>query len=115
MKIIITENKRNEAITKWLDKNYGDLKRFNEFIFIDKKDGEPEKVFTYDNGWVYIINDELQHSLVSLLGVKQDSLKDIFIPWFKERYGLKVRIVQYTTHHCNTCGKYHPTKHHTKD
>ena len=58
MKLIITENKRNRVIIKWLNSEFGDLtpfetEKYRNYIFFMK---EGEVVFDYNkkNGYVCI-------------------------------------------------------------
>ena len=118
MKIVITENRRNEVITKWLDKNYGDLsqKTLSKFsqttYYVDELDND---MFSYSYGDVTIEDSGLQSDLFNVLGLNRYNLNLILKPWIEKTYGIDVDLVQYTTWHCNNCGKYHPTKYHIDD
>ena len=102
MKIIITENRRNRAITKWLDENYGDLEKltvqhpFKLSIVYRTNDGS--NVFNYNRntGMVTILNEILYQDLKHMFGLSGYELNDIFIPWLEERYNLHVGQVQYS-------------------
>lgn len=119
MKISLPENKRNNIVTKWLNNNYGDL---NPVI-----DDNPRYVTYTDNGGVdillynnntkglLILDNTLQDSLKQMFGVKYNQLNDILIPWMGYNYGEDVKFVTYQTWHCNTCGRFHPTKYHIDD
>ena len=115
MKLIITESRRNRAITKWLDENYGNLRKYSVGPrFIIYKDSGDDMSFTFnrDNGIVEL-SEEISSQLVSIFGITSgDVINDILIPWFMERYNLYVEKVVYTTWHCNKCGRYHITKYH---
>ena len=115
MKFIITENKRNQIVTDWLDKNYGNLKPEQHKIasVTSYVDDNGDEVFSYDwYGLVTIHNSDLQTMLFTVFNLDKDSLNSIFIPWMMERYYIKVNDVRYTTWHCNKCGEFHPTKYH---
>ena len=119
MKIVITENKRIKVVTKWLDDNYGDLNPIidNNPIYITFTDNNGDDILLYNSNskGMVIINDVLQDSLKEMFGVKYNQLDDIFIPWIRNTYGKEVKFVMYQTWHCNTCGKFHPTKYHIDD
>ena len=115
MKFIITENKRNQIVTDWLDNNYGNLKPEQHKIasVTSYVDDNGDEVFSYDwYGLLTIEMVDLQTMLFTLFNLDKDSLNRIFIPWVKERYDIQVKDIQYTTWHCNKCGEYHPTKYH---
>jgi hypothetical protein len=115
MKIILTENRRNNIVIKWLDDNYGDLigmENSHGIVYYKKKDGTTIFTFRNDYGIVTIEDDELQQYLVSIFSVDSHDLNKIFIPWIEENYNQHVTEVTYTTWHCNECGKYHLTKYH---
>ena len=122
MKYIITENRLNNIVTKWLDDNYGDLTLIkaneavpsNQFLHFSKGN---KTIFNYSERYqmVTIEDDTLQNTLINMFDVDQKSLNKIFIPWVNERYNLNADDVHYTTWHCNECGQYHYTKHHIED
>ena len=104
MKIIITESKMNSVVTKWLDKNYGDLRKYSSsmsFTFIHYKDENNQTVFLFyrDTGTVTITNKSVYHYLKDMFGLSSYELNVILIPWFIERYNLHVEKVQYSDLH----------------
>jgi len=118
MKIIITENIRNRVITKWLDNNYNDLigmENSHGTIDYKKKDGKTMFSFHTTYSDVTIEDNELQSYLFNMFNLKRYDLNQIVKPWIEETYGIDVDLVQYTTWHCNKCGKYHPTKYHIEE
>jgi hypothetical protein len=122
MKIIITENKRYRAITKWLDQEYGKLRKYagnGSYRYIHYKDDDELTIFRFNRntGVVTIINPDLERDLKSMFGLTGYEVNDIFIPWLEERYNLHVEKVQFeeTTWHCNECGRYHTTRYHIDD
>jgi len=122
MKIIITENKRNESITKWLNSEYGKLRKYtgnSTYRYIHYKDNDGLTIFRFNlsTGIVTIINPDLERDLKSMFGLTGYEVNDIFIPWLEERYNLHVERVQFeeTTWHCNECGRYHTTRYHIED
>ena len=71
MKVIITEDKMNSVVTKWLNKNYGDLRKSKSpgsFKFIHLKDENNMTVFLFNlnTGVVTITNKSLYHYLKDL-------------------------------------------------
>jgi hypothetical protein len=100
MKVIITENKRNRAITKWLDETYGDLEKYSapgSFRYIYYRDNNGGNVFNFNRntGVVTIVNEILYQDLKHMFGLNGYELNDILIPWLMERYNLHVEKVQY--------------------
>jgi hypothetical protein len=115
MKIIITENKRNNIVTKWLDMDYGNLVMGSTgHRYIHYLDKGRYKIFTFNReSRIVELSEEITNQLVSMFGVTSDEdINDIFIPWLMKTYNLYVEKVMYTTWHCNKCGRYHITKYH---
>jgi hypothetical protein len=57
---------------------------------------EPKsKVFVYESGVLLIINPNLIDELNNIFNVDEDDLNDIFIPFMKNNYNLKVILVKY--------------------
>lgn len=100
MDIIITESKLYNIVTKWLNKDYGDLRKYNakgSYMYTHYKDDDELTIFTYNRSTdvVTIINPDLENDLKTIFGLDGDKLNDIFIPWFKERYKIKPRLVKF--------------------
>ena len=114
MKLIITESKRNRAITKWLSENYNNLykKTFENFNVTQYRNDNDYIVFVLEDDYLLITNDDLQRDLATIFGVKEKDLNDIFIPFMKDVYNDEVNSVNYTTYLCNKCGERHPVKYH---
>ena len=117
MKLIITESKRNDAVTKWLDRKYGNLTPIKHTISTSYTNESGDNMFFYFDvsNDVTIENENLQYDLFDMFGLSRYDLNQIVKPWIEETYGINVDMVLYTTFHCNKCGKYHPTKHHIED
>jgi hypothetical protein len=121
MKLIISESRLNNVVTKWLDKNYGDLtfksnKKIPEYQFLwDTKKDEPIIFYNGKHDIAQISDSTLQHDLIELFNVNPDSLNDILIPWIKERYDIDVNEVKYIKHHCWECDGSHYTNYHIED
>jgi hypothetical protein len=101
MKLIITEDKMNNVVTKWLNKDYGELRKSaspGSFRFIHYKDENNVTVFLFNRntGIVTITNRTLYHYLKDMFGLSGYELNDILIPWFEQSYNLHVEKVQYS-------------------
>ena len=119
MKLIITESKRNDIVTKWLDKYYGDLFKHSspgsiKYIhFIDKNDNT---IFDYNRSTSVVeFRDDVIQELVSIFNLNVKSINEILIPWLKKNYNLHVEKVNVTTWWCTECGRYHVTRYHIED
>jgi len=101
MKLIITESKMSSVVTKWLNNDYGDLRKSSSpmnFRFIHYKDKNNQTVFLFnrDTGIVTITNKTIYHYLKDMFGLSGYELNDILIPWFEQSYNLHVEKVQYS-------------------
>ena len=101
MKLIITESKRNDAVTKWLDNNYGDLRKSKSpgsWLFIHYKDKNNETVFLFNLNTrvVTITNKMLYYDLKHMFSLTSYELNDILIPWIEQSYNLHVERVTYS-------------------
>jgi len=112
MKLIITESRRNDAVTKWLDRKYGNLIPKKHILNTTFTNESGDGIFYYSHGDITIEDKNLQSDLVNMFNLSRYDLNQILKPWIEETYGMDVDLVHYTTFHCNRCGKYHPTKHH---
>ena len=94
MKILITENKRNQIVIKWLNSKYGDLtpyetEKYPDYIFF-MKDGEV--VFDYDekNKVIFISYDKIWSYLKNFFGLEYEEIQDLTKEWVEEHYKLRV-------------------------
>lgn len=117
MKIIITESKIDQVVTKWLNKKYGNLKPIKHTIFTTFIDDSGNGIFFYDNvsGDVTIEDESLQNDLFNMFGLSRYKLNQFVKPWVEETYGIDVNWVYYTTFYCNRCSHYHPTTYHIEE
>ena len=114
MKFIITENRRNNSITKWLDDNYSDLEwvEFKSLGHSVLYDNRGERIFTIKDGVLNIIEYHLQKDLIIMFGLDEKELNDIFVPWMSEKYGEDITSVKSITWYCGQCGEYHDARGH---
>jgi hypothetical protein len=101
MKIVITESKRKNVVTKWLDMDYGDLRKSSSsmsFRFIHYKNENNQTVFLFnrDTAEVTITEESLYQDLKHMFGLSIYELNDILIPWLKQTYNLHVERVTYS-------------------
>lgn len=114
MKFIITENRRNSSITKWLDNNYSDLEwvEFKSLGHSVLYDNRGERIFTIKDGVLNLVDYHLQKDLIIMFGLDEKELNDILIPWMSEKYGEDITSVRYATWYCGQCGEYHDARGH---
>lgn len=95
MKILITENKRNQIVIKWLNSKYGDLtpyetEKYRELIFF-MKDGK--LIFDYNkkNGYVGVSYDKIWSFLENFFGLEYKEIQGLTKEWVEEHYKLGVK------------------------
>ena len=94
MKLIITENKRNQIVIKWLNSEYGDLipfetEKYPDYIFF-MKDGKIIFDYNKKNGYVYISYDKIWSFMGSFFGLEYEEIQDLTKEWVEEHYKLRV-------------------------
>lgn len=115
MKFIISESKKDDAVTKWLDRKYSNLTPIKDTIYTTYNNESGNKMFVYSHDDVTIENDNLQYDLFNMFNLSRYDLNRIIKPWIEKTYDINIDMVQYTTWHCNLCGKFHPVKHHIEE
>jgi len=94
MKLIITENKLNNVVIKWLNKNYGDLKPFetDEYPYSIFYIRDKEVFFEYNkkNGFVYISYDDIWSFLENIFSMEYKQIQEVTKLWVEEHYNLRV-------------------------
>jgi hypothetical protein len=97
MKLIITENKLNDVVIKWLNKNYGDLKpyetdQYPDHIFFMK---DKQVIFDYnkENGFVYVSYDDIWSFLVRIFSMEYEQIQEVTKLWVEEHYNLMVTTI----------------------
>jgi hypothetical protein len=92
MKIIITENKLDRVIGKWLSKNYLGMDIYDHdnqpwHLYVDKNG---EVIFLYHNNdkELYVAKDIIKF-LYDIFSIDVEQTKDILSEWFEKHTGLK--------------------------
>jgi hypothetical protein len=100
MKLIITENKLNDVVIKWLNKKFGDLKPYetDEYpysIFFMK---DKQVIFEYieENGRVYISYDDIWLFLNHIFSMEYKQIQEVIKLWVEEYYNLRVSTTNKT-------------------
>jgi hypothetical protein len=98
MKIIITENKLNDVVIKWLNKNYGDLKpyeteQYPHHVFFMK---DKQVIFDYNkkNGRVFISYYNIWSLLEDVFGMEYKQNQEVTKLWMEEHYNLRVTTTE---------------------
>lgn len=96
MKIIISESKRERAVTKWLNKNYGDLKykvsKTSSDALFFMKNGDV--VMSYYNEYKKLfVSNEIINFMTGMFGLNHNTTFNLIGLWFQESYGYDVNIV----------------------
>jgi hypothetical protein len=92
MKIIITENKLNVLITKWLDNHYGDCGRyvlmggFDRFFYKN----EQGVIFVYQmkGESTLFVGDVVSEPLENKFGINDYDASSLLQKWFSKKYNL---------------------------
>lgn len=96
MNFIISENKKNDFIVRWIDNEYEGLKfrKFNPTMLIYYLPGH-SFIMSYDTTFqqLTISNYDSFKFLNQMLGVDLTDFKLLMSKFFKKKYGLPVRMV----------------------
>jgi hypothetical protein len=97
MKIIITENKRDRLVLKWLNNEFDNLTRVvqDRKVFYVQNNGLP--LFFYyqiSDKYVIINPDRIWKLLESIFGMSDDEIARILHIWLKESYDLNLTPVE---------------------
>ena len=100
MKLIITESKRNDVVTKWLDNNYTNLKKSYGYgmythLFYEDDNDDDILYYDYNRDLLQIWDKSMVRDLINLFGVEENQLDNIFRPWFEKTYGILPMSVKY--------------------
>jgi hypothetical protein len=96
MRVIISENKLDRVIGKWLTKNYGDLKIYDHdnqpwVLYVDN---DIETIFLYHNNdkELYVAKSVIKF-LINIFSIDENQIKPIIGDWFQERNDLRTNKV----------------------
>ena len=96
MRIIISENKKNDAIVKWVEKEYANLKfrKFNPTMLIFYLPGY-SSIISYDTEFQQLTLSDYDtfNFLNQTLSVDIHDFKLIMSKFFKKKYDLPIRMV----------------------
>ena len=95
MKIIITENKLDRVISKWLSKNYSEMDIYDHDIqpwslYVDKN-GEVKFLYQFKENELYVSKDIIKF-LYDIFSFEKP-IQPICGNWFEKHTGLKVEKV----------------------
>jgi hypothetical protein len=96
MRIIISENKLDRVISKWLSKNYSEMDIYDHDIqpwslYVDKN-GEVKFLYQFKENELYVSKDIIKFLYV-IFFIDEKQIKSICGNWFEEHTGLKVEKV----------------------
>ena len=93
MKYIITENKLEEVIIKYLNKFYGDLEEYKSTKFPDTilfiKDKKVYMKQNLKNGRLWVDYDTIWTDLETIFILEELEIQDIITKWVEETYKLE--------------------------
>jgi len=92
MRIIITENKIYEVISKWLSKNYSEMEIYDHdtqpwVLYVDK-DGEIIFLYQHKDNELYVAKDVMEF-LIQVFSIDDKQIKNIVGDWFQEHNDLR--------------------------
>ena len=93
MRYIITENKLEKVIIKYLNRFYGDLKEYTRekspnSVYLVKDNKVYMELDTKYNG-LYVDYTTIWEDLINIIGGKYDEIKRIIKKWVEETYKLR--------------------------
>jgi hypothetical protein len=92
MKIIITENRLNSVILKWLDNKFGNLTEVVKGNYTQYVDQDGYVLISYlTNVKEVVLIDYIRiwRLLINIFGMKSEQIQDILKIWLEETYNLK--------------------------
>jgi hypothetical protein len=96
MKIIITESKRERAVTKWLESEYGGLKykvsKDYPDLYYFIKDGNVVMDY-YEKYSRLCASNEIIDFVMRMFGFDWKNARDLVESWFQDSYGYDVNII----------------------
>ena len=96
MRIIITENKLNTVISKWLSKNYSEMEIYDHdnqpWVLYVEKNGEIIFLYHYKDNELYVAKDVMEF-LIQVFSIDNKQIKNIVGDWFEGYYDLKTEKI----------------------
>jgi hypothetical protein len=92
MKIIITENRLNSVVLKWLDNKFGNLTKVVKGDYTQYVDQDGYVLISYLTNVKQIIVIDYKRIwklLLDIFGMKSEQIQDILKIWLEETYNLK--------------------------
>lgn len=92
MRIIISENKLDRIISRWLSKNYGEMNIYdhdNQPWALYGKDGETIFLYQSKDNELYVSKDVMEF-LSNIFSIDESQIKIILGDWFQEQNELMV-------------------------
>jgi hypothetical protein len=93
MKIMITESRLNSIIYGWLNKNYGDLERFNRTEFREiylSKNGKFKIMYNLRGKQLYIVS-ELWNFISDMFGLDYEETGKFLLNWCNNKFGFRAK------------------------
>ena len=96
MRIIITENKLDRVIGKWLSNNYSELDIYDHdtqpWVLYVNKNSEVKFLYQTKENELYVSKDIIKF-LYNIFSIDEKQIQSICGNWFEEHTGLKVEKV----------------------
>ena len=93
MKIIITENKLDRVISKWLSKNYSKMDIYDHdnqpWYLYAGKDGEVIFVYQYKSNELYVAKSVIKF-LYNIFSIDEKQIQSIIGNWFQKHNDLRI-------------------------
>jgi len=94
MKILITESKLNLIIKNWLNKNYGDLEKFNRTEFREiylSKNGRFKIMYNLRGKQLYIVS-EIWNFISDIFGLDYEETGKFLLDWCNNEFGFRAKV-----------------------
>ena len=94
MKILITESRLNSIIENWLNKNYGNLERFNRTEFREiylSKNGLFKIMYNLRGKQLYIVR-ELWDFVSEVFSLDYEETGKILLNWCNNKFGFRAKV-----------------------
>jgi|688.fasta_scaffold00433_55 hypothetical protein len=94
MKILITESVLNSIIENWLNKNYGDLERFNRTEFREiylSKNGRFKIMYNLRGKQLYIVR-EIWDFISNMFSLDYEETGKFLLNWCNDKFGFRAKV-----------------------